>query len=67
MENYVNAFMKPRSTTARVIANADHALSDEKHQRDYTTLLINWLTEMIVGARADEAARTTAKPAQQAA
>jgi pimeloyl-ACP methyl ester carboxylesterase len=67
IENYVNAFVKPRSTTARVIAGADHALSDEKHQRDYTALLINWLTEMIVGARAHEAAKTTGQPVTQGA
>jgi hypothetical protein len=58
IDNYVTAFARPRSITARVIASADHALTDGKHQRDYTALLINWLTEMIVGARAHEAAQT---------
>jgi uncharacterized protein len=67
IDNYVTAFVKPRSTTARVIAGADHALSDDKHQRDYTALLINWLTEMIVGARADAAAKTAGKAAAQPA
>jgi uncharacterized protein len=66
IDSYVGAFIKPRSITARVIAGADHALSDEKHQRDYTTLLINWLTEMIVGARAHEAAKTVAGAARPA-
>ena len=66
IDNYVTAFAKPRSITARAIAGADHALSEEKHQRDYTALLINWLTEMIVGARAHEAAKTTGKTAQAA-
>jgi hypothetical protein len=66
IDNYVTAFSKPRSVTARVIAGADHALTSEKHQRDYTTILINWLTEMIVGARADEAAKTAPKAAQPA-
>ena len=59
IDNYVAAFVKPRSITARVLTGADHALTEERHQRAYTALLINWLTEMIVGARADEAARTT--------
>jgi alpha-beta hydrolase superfamily lysophospholipase len=66
IDNYVNAFTKPRSKTARAIAGADHALTEDKHQRDYTALLINWLTEMIVGARADEAAKTVDKTARAA-
>jgi dienelactone hydrolase len=64
--NYVDAFVKPRSKTARVIAGADHALTEEKHRRDYTAVLINWLTEMIVGARADEAAKTADRTARAA-
>jgi uncharacterized protein len=66
IDNYVTAFVKPRSKTARCIAGADHALTEDKHRRDHTALLINWLTEMIVGARADEAAKTAGKTAQAA-
>ena len=53
IENYRAAFVRPRSLTARVIAEADHALSGQGCQKAYTTLLINWLTEMVVGARED--------------
>lgn len=67
IDSYVAAFIRPRSLTARVIAGADHALTDAKHQRDYTVLLINWLTEMIVGARADEAAKSVVQDAPAAA
>lgn len=53
IENYVAAFAKAKSITSRVISGADHALSDKHAQKVYTSLLIKWLTEMVVGARAD--------------
>jgi hypothetical protein len=37
--------------TYRVLAGADHALSDEASQRAYSTVLVTWLTEMVLGAR----------------
>ena len=49
--NYIAAFTKVKSITSRVIAGADHGLEDKKCQRAYTSLLINWLTEMVIGAR----------------
>ncbi|TFW09259.1 alpha/beta fold hydrolase [Oxalobacteraceae bacterium OM1] len=52
ISNYLEAFIKPRSLTYRVIAGADHGLSEPQHQRAYTALLVNWLEEMIFGARA---------------
>lgn len=52
IENYVAAFGKARSLTSRTIEGADHGLSTESAQRAYTSLLLNWLTEMVVGARA---------------
>lgn len=55
IENYIAAFEQARSLTSRVIESADHALSTERAQRSYTTLLVNWLTEMVVGARASTA------------
>lgn len=48
---YVAAFMRARSLTTRVIAGAEHGLSNEKWQREYTSLLLDWLTEMAIGAR----------------
>lgn len=56
IENYVAAFTRARSRTARVIAGADHAFSEKPVQRSYTTVLVRWLTEMVVGAR-EHAAR----------
>ncbi|MCW5625654.1 MAG: alpha/beta fold hydrolase [Burkholderiales bacterium] len=49
--NYVAAFGKARSLTSRVIPEADHGLSEKVWQTTYTEVLMNWLTEMIVGAR----------------
>jgi dienelactone hydrolase len=56
IENYVAAFTRARSRTARVIAGADHAFSEKPVQRTYTAVLVRWLTEMVVGAR-EQAAR----------
>lgn len=52
ISNYLEAFIQPRSLTYRVMHGADHGLSDESSQRAYTSLLVNWLTEMVYGARA---------------
>ena len=56
IENYMAAFTRARSRTSRVIAGADHAFSEKPAQRTYTTVLVKWLTEMVVGAR-EQAAR----------
>jgi len=56
-ENYLAAFVAARSRTARVLAGADHALSEKSAQKDYSSVLISWLTEMIVGARGSAAKR----------
>ena len=56
IENFVAAFQRPRSLTARKLAGADHGLSEKSFQTDYNTVLVKWLTEMIVGARAGDAA-----------
>ena len=50
------AFGRARSLTYRVIEGADHALSQEPWQQAYTSLLLNWATEMVLGAREDGAA-----------
>src|SRR5829696_2430900 len=49
--NYMAAFQKSHSVTYRVIQGADHGLSDERPQEAYTSLLVNWATEMVIGAR----------------
>lgn len=51
--NYVAAFIRARSLTTRVIPGADHGLSDEQWQRAYTSLLVDWFREVVVGVRAD--------------
>ena len=49
--NYMAAFGKAHSLTYRVIEGADHGLSKPLWQQAYTTLLVNWATEMVLGAR----------------
>jgi uncharacterized protein len=53
--NYIAAFSKAHSLTSRVIKGADHGLSEEACQKAYTTVLTNWLTEMVIGARVGNA------------
>lgn len=63
IENYVAALATARSITTRTIAGADHALSGARQQGEYSAILVDWLEEMVMGARADEAARTVAQGA----
>lgn len=49
--SYLTSFIAARSVTYRVIADADHALSDLESRRSYDRLLSHWLQEMIFGAR----------------
>jgi len=51
IENYVAAFTKTRSLTSRVLAGADHGLSSDDCMKAYRRVLVQWLTEMVVGAR----------------
>jgi pimeloyl-ACP methyl ester carboxylesterase len=60
--NYREACIRARSVTARVITGADHGLAGPGCQQAYTTLLVTWLTEMIVGARTPEPAPQPAAP-----
>ncbi len=54
--SYRAAFKNVRSLTYRLIDGADHALSEEPWQQAYSTLLIKWMTEMVLGARETETA-----------
>ena len=65
IESYVAAFTGARSLTLRVIADADHGLSGPGAQHAYTTQLVRWLTEMIVGAREDVAKERIAEHQRQ--
>ncbi|MEI2416446.1 alpha/beta fold hydrolase [Orrella sp. JC864] len=49
--SYRGAFSRSHSLTHRIIDGADHALTDKDAQRAYTSLLQNWVEEMVVGAR----------------
>lgn len=48
--NYREACVSARSLTHRVIEGADHGLSEPACQQAYTSLLVNWLAEMLFGA-----------------
>jgi pimeloyl-ACP methyl ester carboxylesterase len=56
ISNYREACTQARSLTYRVIAGADHGLSEEPWQRAYTSILVNWVTEMVLGQRAGDLA-----------
>ena len=45
--NYISALANAHSLTYRVIEGADHALSEERWERAYTELLVDWLSEML--------------------
>lgn len=51
--SYLAAFRRAHSMTHRIIDGADHALSRKPAQRAYTSVLVNWITEMVMGARSD--------------
>jgi pimeloyl-ACP methyl ester carboxylesterase len=68
IENYLVAFRNAHSLTYRVIEGADHALSEAPWQQAYTSHLVNWATEMVLGARERGSAsevRTHLQPAPQ--
>ena len=64
--SYREAFIQSRSLTYRVIQGADHGLSQDASQRAYTSLLVNWMTEMVMGAREGNASRQRPKRAEKA-
>lgn len=49
--NYVAAFRQAHSLTYRIIAGADHALSEKDTRAAYGSLLVGWIREMVIGAR----------------
>src|SRR3954471_20578035 len=46
--NYMAAFERAHSLTYRVIAGADHGLSEQPWQQGYTSILVKWATEMVL-------------------
>jgi pimeloyl-ACP methyl ester carboxylesterase len=49
--SYRAAFQQTHSLTHRIIDHADHSLSTEVSQEAYTSILVDWITEMVVGER----------------
>jgi uncharacterized protein len=62
IQNYKNALAQAQSVTYRVIADADHALTDKSWQQSYTALLVHWFTEMMLNARAGRTAPAAEVP-----
>jgi pimeloyl-ACP methyl ester carboxylesterase len=52
IQSYRRAFERAQSLTYRVISAADHALSEKAWQQTYTSLLVAWMNEMVLSARA---------------
>ncbi|WGK60747.1 alpha/beta fold hydrolase [Halopseudomonas sp. SMJS2] len=49
--NYRSSCRRAHSMTHRIIDGADHGLSSERCQQAYTSILTNWISEMIIGDR----------------
>jgi pimeloyl-ACP methyl ester carboxylesterase len=60
--NYRAAFRNAQSLTYRILAGADHALSEQQHQHAYSTLLVKWMTEMVLNSRGAGKAQASAAP-----
>jgi pimeloyl-ACP methyl ester carboxylesterase len=63
ISNYREACIQARSLTYRVIQGADHGLSEEPWQRAYTSLLVSWVVEIVLGEREGEPAKELTRPA----
>jgi uncharacterized protein len=62
IQNYMTACAQAQSLTYRMISDADHALSEKAWQQTYTSLLINWMSEMVLGARAGKTGSAALAP-----
>lgn len=49
--SYRSAFELAHSLTYRLVDGADHALSSDLSQSLYSSMLTNWISEMVIGAR----------------
>lgn len=52
--SYRAAFANSHSLTHRIIDDANHGLTNDDSKQAYTSILVNWVTEMVVGARVGE-------------
>jgi hypothetical protein len=66
IENYRSACGQAQSLTYRTISGADHGLSEKPWQQTYTSLLVNWMGEMVLGARAGKTGTGTGALTPQA-
>ena len=57
LSSYREACTHARSLTYRCLPGADHGLTGDGDQRTYSTVLCNWLREMMVEARGDDQRR----------
>lgn len=62
VQSYVAAFTKPASLTYRMIAGADHGLSQKSWRQAYTALLVDWIGEMLLSARAGQVGTAAEAP-----
>lgn len=49
--SYRSAFEQAHSLTYRLVDGADHALSSDISQSVYSSMLTNWVSEMVIGDR----------------
>jgi dienelactone hydrolase len=52
LSSYRKACVHARSLTYRCLQGADHGLTSDEDQSKYGTVLVNWVAEMVQGARA---------------
>jgi hypothetical protein len=62
IQNYMSACEQAQSLTYRTISGADNGLSEEPRQKTYTSLLVNWVSEMVLGARAGKTGTAALTP-----
>jgi uncharacterized protein len=67
IQNYQAACAQAQSLTYRMISDADHALSEKEWQQTYTSLLVNWMSEMVLGARAGKTGTGALTPMAESA
>ena len=60
LTSYREAATHARSLTYRCLDGADHGLTEERVQRNYSKVLGTWLKEMVQGSRRAPAARLSA-------
>lgn len=66
LSSYREACTHARSLTYRCLPGANHGLTSEADQRAYSTVLVNWLSEMMAEARGDDLRHRAAVPAPAA-